>query len=118
MAQKMIDARKAANAAKRAVVVEDDKQYLEEQLDSVDFKKPKLELAMPKVEVDSRPKVNPATWAMCGNNLFLCRQCRAWLAKQCTNKGKDGANYFTMRMCDKCIKLNEEVRVIYREAMF
>jgi hypothetical protein len=115
MAQKMLDPRKVT---KRAVAVEDDKQYLEQQLDAEDFKKPKQDLQMPKVEVDTRRKANPATWALCGNTMFLCRTCRAWMGKQYMNEGKDDAHYFTMRMCNTCIRVNEEVRTIYREAMF
>jgi hypothetical protein len=120
MAQKQVevrDARKVLNATKRALDLQEEAKRAMPRLEE-EVEMPRAKATIPKEDVDDRPRVNPVTWALCGNTFFLCRTCRAWLGKGRRSEGKDGAHYFTVRMCNKCLKVNGEVRELYKEYLF
>ena len=57
------------------------------------------------------------TFGMLSVILFLCGDCRRCLSYQQIKKTPN-KNLITVPLCDNCLRLNGDIRKLYRDAMF
>ena len=69
---------------------------------------------------EKKVRANPVTFGMLSVTLFLCGDCRRCLSYQHVRKAPQypDKNLISVPLCDSCLRLNGDVRKLYRDTMF
>jgi len=66
---------------------------------------------------DGSIKCNPFTFGMLALELYLCKECRGFLAGRKVYPKDNGAVYLMVKMCEQCRDLNQKMRDCFKDSM-